>query len=146
MLSELDPRALPQFKIFLESLDIALGESQYIVFEGRRSVQTQEAYFAQGRKPLEEVNSLRRKAGLYLLRTDKDNYKITWTLGSKHINGLAMDVLPTDGGGSPTWDVAHFNKFFLEIWMCGKNAKLECGADWPSPETDWPHYEFKEGV
>jgi peptidoglycan L-alanyl-D-glutamate endopeptidase CwlK len=141
MLSELDAAARPVFEDFLRRLDEALGENQYIVFEGRRSVRTQEAYYAQGRKPLDEVNALRKGAGLYLLRGEKDNYVITWTLKSKHIEGLAMDVLPRDGAGSPTWDLAHYRGKFEVIRDCGFAAGLVCGGDWPAPQTDWPHYE-----
>ena len=143
MLSELSPRAQTLFEGFLIRLDETLGETQYIVFEGRRSVRTQEAYYAQGRKPLQEVNALRKAAGLYLLRAEKDNYVITWTLNSKHIAGLAMDVLPADGAGNPTWDLAHYREFFIGIRNCGRAAGLICGADWPVPQTDWPHYEVK---
>jgi hypothetical protein len=143
MIEELDRRAQPVFTDFLLRLDLYLGENQYIVFEGRRSLKVQQAYYAQGRKALEEVNSLRKQAGLYLLRSEADNYAITWTLKSKHIDGLAMDVLPVDGAGNPTWDLAHYREAFEQIRFCGKEAELVCGADWPSPQTDWPHYEIK---
>ena len=142
MLGELDSRARPVFEDFLKRLDEALGDDQYIVFEGRRSILVQEAYFAQGRKPLEEVNRLRGLAGLWLLRSENDNKRqITWTMKSKHIDGLAMDVLPVDGRGNPTWDLAHLLKQFETIRDCGKAAGLICGADW-SP-ADWPHYEIR---
>jgi len=140
MLDALDERARPVFENFLRKLDVTLGDDQYIVFEGRRAVATQEAYYAQGRKPLEEVNKLRQKAGLYLLRSDKDNYIITWTLKSKHIDGLAMDVLPVDGAGNPTWDLAHYKRQFDIIKDFGKKSGLVCGADWTP--ADYPHYEI----
>jgi peptidoglycan L-alanyl-D-glutamate endopeptidase CwlK len=143
MLSELDGRARQKFEHFLEQLDEALGETQYIVYEGRRSLKKQEAYYAQGRKPLEEVNALRKAAGLFLLREERDNYTITWSLKSKHIDGLAMDVMPVDGAGNPTWDLAHFWVAFTLIRDCGRDAGLECGADWPEPHKDWPHYQIK---
>jgi hypothetical protein len=143
MLAELDKRAQENFTYFITCLDANLGENQYIVFEGRRSVRVQEAYYVQGRKPLAEVNDLRKIAGLYLLRSEKDNYIITWTLKSKHIEGLAMDVLPVDGAGNPTWDLAHYRDAFEKIRFCGRGAGLVCGADWPSPQTDWPHYEIR---
>lgn len=139
MLADLDERAQPMFKDFLSRVDVALGEDQYIVFEGRRTAAVQEAYYAQGRKLLKEVNELRRHAGLYLLRNENDNYVITWTLKSKHIDGLAMDVLPVDGAGNPTWDTAHFKRQFNSILLCGKASRLVCGADWTP--ADWPHYE-----
>jgi len=140
-LEELDPVAQPIFREFLNLLDKELSEDRYIVFEGRRSVLVQEAYFAQGMLPLEAVNKKRAEAGLYPLRSEKDNYRITWTLQSKHIDGLAMDVLPTDGRGNPTWDLTHYRKAFETIRDCGRKAGLTCGADWPDPKTDWPHYQ-----
>jgi len=139
MLAALDEKAIPVFENFLLKLDTALGEDRYIVFEGRRAVAVQEAYYAQGRELLATVNELRRKAGLYLLRSEKDNYIITWTKNSKHIDGLAMDVLPVDGAGNPTWDLAHFKEQFDVIRGCGKAAGLNCGADWV--QADYPHYE-----
>jgi hypothetical protein len=144
MLAELSMRAQTAFEGFLARLDGALGEELYIVFEGRRSTKVQEAYCAQGRAALEEVNGLRKLAGLYLLRSEKDNYKITQTLKSKHLDGLAVDVLPADGAGNPSWDLAHFRDFFTAIRDCGRNTGLVCGADWPAPQTDWPHYEIRE--
>jgi peptidoglycan L-alanyl-D-glutamate endopeptidase CwlK len=132
--------AQPVFREFLNLLDNELGDDRYIVFEGRRTVAVQEAYYAQGREPLESVNKKRAAVGLYLLRSERDNYIITWTLQSRHIDGLAMDVTPVDGEGKPTWDLAHFRKAFETIVDCGKKAGLTCGADW-SP-ADWPHYQI----
>ena len=143
-LHELDKKALNVFHDFLSSLDIKLGDDRYIVFEGRRSEAVQRAYYAQGRKILEEVNELRRAADLFPLRTEKDNYIITYTMKSKHIEGKAMDVIPLDGAGNLTWDLGHFRSFFETIAACGREAGLECGADWPAPYTDWPHYQIKE--
>ena len=144
MLAELDPRAQATFRDFLDRLDMVLHDDQYIVFEGRRTVAVQRAYFAQGREPLEEVNRLRAAAGLWLLRSENDNRRqITWTMQSKHIDGLAMDVLPVNGRGQPTWDLAHFGWQFETIRNCGRAAGLICGADWSPPHVDWPHYEIR---
>ena len=142
MLAELDEKAQPVFKFFLELLDTALGEDQYIIFEGRRSTAVQAAYFAQGREPLDVVNRLRQAAGLYLITEAGNKNKITWTMQSNHIDGLAMDVLPVDSRGLPTWDLAHYRKQFEIIRNNGKEAGLVCGADW-SPNADWPHYEIR---
>jgi hypothetical protein len=139
-LAELSPEAQPAFREFLNFLDEEMGDCRYVVFEGRRSPAVQEAYYAQGREPLESVNKKRAAAGLYLLRGDGDNYVITWTLKSKHIEGLAMDVVPADGAGNPTWDLAHYRNAFEAIRGCGKRAGLTCGADWNPP--DWPHYQI----
>jgi peptidoglycan L-alanyl-D-glutamate endopeptidase CwlK len=139
-LEGLSPAAQPVFREFLNLLDAELGDDRYAVFEGRRTAAVQEAYYAQGREPLESVNKKRAAAGLYLLRGERDNYVITWTLKSKHIDGLAVDAVPVDGAGNPTWDLAHYRKAFEAIRGCGKKAGLTCGADWPTP--DWPHYEI----
>jgi hypothetical protein len=139
-LEGLSSAAQPVFREFLILLDTELGDDRYVVFEGRRTVAVQEAYYAQGRESLEDVNKKRAAAGLYLLRSDRDNYVITWTLKSKHIDGLAMDVLPADGMGNPTWDLAHYRKTFETIRDCGKKAGLTCGADWSPP--DYPHYQI----
>jgi len=139
-LEGLSSAAQPVFREFLNLLDVELGDDRYVVFEGRRTVAVQEAYYAQGRESLEDVNKKRAAAGLCLLRSERDNYPITWTLKSKHVDGLAMDVLPTDGRGNPTWDLAHYRKTFETIRDCGKKAGLTCGADWNPP--DWPHYQI----
>jgi hypothetical protein len=143
MLAGLSDSAKPVFERFLRGLDEVLGEERYMVHEGRRSVRVQEAYYAQGRESLERVNELRQAAGLYALRSEKDNYKITWTLKSRHLEGEAMDVVPADGAGNPTWDLAHYRETFEKIRDCGRAAGLECGAGWPPPQTDWPHYEVR---
>jgi hypothetical protein len=139
-LEGLSSAAQPVFREFLKLLDADLGDERYVVFEGRRTAAVQEAYYAQGRESLEDVNKKRAAAGLFLLRSEKDNYPITWTLQSKHIDGLAMDVVPADGRGNPSWDLAHYRKTFEIIRDCGKKAGLMCGADWNAP--DWPHYEI----
>lgn len=144
MISELDRRAQFAFTRMCKLLDERLSEEGYYVFEGLRKKEVQEAYYAQGRESLSQVNEKRVKAGLYLLRSEKQNYKITWTLSSKHLEGKAMDVLPLTAEGNPTWDLAHFRAQFEIIRDCGREAGLECGADWETDKQDWPHYQLKE--
>ncbi len=141
MIAELDPRAQPIFVDFHILLDKELGESQYITYEGLRKSLVQEAYYAQGRQSLGAVNALRCLAGMRPLRSEADNYIITWTLKSKHIDGLAMDVLPVDGTGKETWDLGHYWKQFNIILDCGRAVGLICGADWKP--ADWPHHEIR---
>jgi hypothetical protein len=144
MLNKLDPKAQLVFKDFLELLDKELGDDKYIVFEGKRTTAVQEAYYAQGRESLEQVNQKRKDAGLYLFTRESENAKpITWTLKSKHIDGFAMDVLPVNEKGNPTWDLTKYNDTFVKIRDCGRAVGLECGADWPDSKKDWPHYEIK---
>jgi peptidoglycan L-alanyl-D-glutamate endopeptidase CwlK len=145
MIGFLAPEARQRFTIMCETLDQSLGDDAYIIFEGIRTEEVQAAYFAQGREPLETVNLARKAAGLYLLTSEKQNYKITWTMKSKHLKRLAMDILPVMANGEPTWDLAHYRRQFECIRDAGRAAGLECGADWPEKQRDWPHYEVKEG-
>jgi hypothetical protein len=140
MLAELNPQAQIKFEDFLNRLDAVMNDDKYIVFEGLRRSEKQEAYYAQGREPLEAVNDKRAKVGLYLL-SEKENYIITNTLTSKHTLGLAMDVIPVDGRGNPTWDLGHYWDAFCTIRDCGRAAGIICGADWTT-FTDWPHFEI----
>jgi peptidoglycan L-alanyl-D-glutamate endopeptidase CwlK len=143
MIAELRPAARDAFTKMCAAIDVTLGDNLYIIFEGLRTRAKQEAYYAQGRETLEQVNEKRRAAGLYLLSNEKQNRKITWTLNSKHLDGLAMDILPVDGKGNPTWDLAHYRQQFETIRDAGRAAGLECGADWPDAQKDWPHYQVK---
>jgi hypothetical protein len=143
MIGLLKPVAQERFTAMCETLGETLGDDAYIIFEGLRTIEVQRAYFAQGREPLEAVNKTRKEAGLYLLSSEKQNYKITWTMKSKHMEGLAMDILPAMPNGQPTWDLAHYRKQFELIRNAGRSVGLVCGADWPEIQRDWPHYEVK---
>jgi peptidoglycan L-alanyl-D-glutamate endopeptidase CwlK len=145
MIALLKPEGQQYFTAMCGTLDQTLGDDAYIIFEGVRTEKVQAAYFAQGREPLEAVNRARKDAGLYLLTSEKQNYKITWTMKSRHREGLAMDILPTQPNGGPTWDLAHYRRQFELIRDAGREAGLVCGADWPEAQRDWPHYEVKEG-
>jgi hypothetical protein len=144
MIGLLKPEARQRFTEMCGILDETLGDDAYIIFEGVRTGVVQAAYFAQGRESLESVNEKRKAAGLYLLTLEKQNYKITWTMKSKHLEGLAMDILPATPDGQPTWDLAHYRRQFEMIRDAGREAGLVCGADWPEAQRDWPHYEVKE--
>jgi hypothetical protein len=145
MIGLLEPEARQCFTDMCGILDKTLGDDAYLIFEGLRTEATQVAYYAQGRASLGEVNRARQQAGLYLLSSEKQNYKITWTIKSKHLKGLAMDILPVRPDGEPTWDLAHYREQFELIRDAGREAGLVCGADWPETQRDWPHYEVKEG-
>lgn len=140
MISELCTEAQHIFTKFIENLDHYLGEENYIIFEGKRSIEKQEAYYAQGRKTIEYVNELRKKVGLYALSESENKNRVTWTMNSKHIDGLAMDILPLNNAGNPTWDYVSFKKEFDLIIFCGKRFGLISGSDWEPP--DIPHFEY----
>ncbi|MDR2797273.1 MAG: hypothetical protein LBB80_02925 [Treponema sp.] len=62
-----------------------------LVIETNRTQAVQDAYYAQGRKPITEVNTLRKKAGLYLIK-ERENRVITKARISTHTGGRALDI------------------------------------------------------
>lgn len=130
---------------------------QVVVTYTYRTEAEQGALFAQGRRPLAEVNALRKKAGLYEIKEylgkDKkvhsDNeYTVTKCDGvrskSAHQTGRALDVVPDldPGEGSrPGWP-APADPRWGKIAAVFKAHGFEWGGDWKT-FPDFPHYEYK---
>jgi peptidoglycan L-alanyl-D-glutamate endopeptidase CwlK len=122
----------------------------YRVDETLRTADTQEAYFLQGRAPLEEVNAARKKAELCLLTEAESRVVVTWTRDSAHLRGEAIDVVPLlsrpDGRFFVPWDYAAYAGIWLQMGDMGRSLGLDWGGDWP-PLTggvigrDPPHYQ-----
>jgi peptidoglycan L-alanyl-D-glutamate endopeptidase CwlK len=142
----LAPEARPCFDLFLRKLD-AEG-LRYTVTETLRTREVQEAYYAQGRKPLGEINALRKRAGLYLLREAEGKRIVTRTMNSVHFTGKAADIVPVIGGVIP-WNIA--SRETAGLWLAfgrlGREAGLEWGGSWPPFDRygigwDAPHYQL----
>lgn len=120
-----------------------------------RNVKVQVALYAQGRQTLEEVNTLRKIAGVAPITEEENKKKVTWTLNSKHIIDLddgnpendssrAFDiVLLKDGKAS--WDIkvsVNGNDIpdYTEAGMIGESVGLKWGGRFSSP--DYPHFEL----
>ena len=141
----LAPEARSRFESFLLKLDQA--GLRYSVIETLRTQAVQEAYYAQGRKPLEEINALRKKAGLYLLGEAEGKRIITKTMNSVHLAGRAADIVPVVDGKIP-WNIA--SRETADLWLAfgrlGGEAGLEWGGNW-APLAKWgigwdaPHYQ-----
>jgi peptidoglycan L-alanyl-D-glutamate endopeptidase CwlK len=118
-----------------------------------RSYQEQVALYAQGRQSLDEVNALRKLAGLSPILSS-GNKKVTWTMLSKHLvklndSDLANDkskafdiVLLKDGKGH--WDVKvsvnkNIKPDYIEAGEIGESVGLKWGGRFKSP--DYPHFE-----
>ena len=121
----------------------------FFINETYRSLDVQEAYYASGRKTLSEVNILRKKAGLYLYQTDKENIVITKAMPgtSAHNYRLAIDIYPLKNG-KINWNAT--KKDFARIYEVLKSVsketkdgtyKLEAGLDWTS-FIDMPHWQL----
>jgi peptidoglycan L-alanyl-D-glutamate endopeptidase CwlK len=126
-LDELDPCFRPLADKYLAGLELA--GIRYVVLETKRTQAVQDAYYAQGRRPLAEVNALRMVAGLWAIRDAENKRKPTDSAmivfrGVGHGNGTAMDVAPADINGNPKWSAAP------EIWKTmGEIAEIS-GLDW----------------
>lgn len=124
----------------------------FIVTQTLRSQDEQAAYYARGRLPLDEVNSLYKKAGLSPI-SDSDNRKIVtkaktvWD--SFHAYGRAFDVAIIDSEGKVDWDdAADWNSDGVSDWVelgkLGESIGLEWGGNFSSM-PDFPHFQLREG-
>jgi peptidoglycan L-alanyl-D-glutamate endopeptidase CwlK len=140
------PAVRPYFEAFLHELD--RQKFRYSVLETLRTQAVQDAYYAQGREPLEEINRLRKAAGLYLIGQAEAGKIITNARHSVHQDGQAADIVPVLENGKIPWnfttqEIADLWKRFGEI---GQAAGLEWGGTW-KPLDRWgigwdaPHYQ-----
>jgi peptidoglycan L-alanyl-D-glutamate endopeptidase CwlK len=141
----LNAEVRPYFEDFLSKLD--QRGFHYSIVETLRTQAVQEAYYAQGRKPLGEINELRKKAGLYLLGEAEGKRIITRTMQSVHLTGRAADIVPVVEGKIP-WNITSEN---AELWLAfgalGQEAGLEWGGAWTPLDRfgigwDAPHYQI----
>jgi peptidoglycan L-alanyl-D-glutamate endopeptidase CwlK len=116
----------------------------YHIQETLREQGVQNAYYAQGREPLEKVNALRKNNGLYLLKSEKENTIITQTKNSNHIKGVAIDIVPVYKSGSIIWDYNNIVWLRIEEIALRLKNDVEWGGFWKS-FVDPPHWEIKQG-
>lgn len=111
---------------------IEISEVDFMVVDGLRTKQRQEELYAQGRT--------------------KPGKVVTWTMKSKHIEGLAVDIAPCNKDGSINWNgLKMFDKMADAMFKAAKelNINIRHGADWnmngvkrEKGETDSPHFEL----
>lgn len=102
---------------------------------------------------VEGVRTIQRQRDLYAQGRTKPGKIVTWTMNSKHIDGLAVDLAPYDHETKQIlWgDVLKFNgmiRSMLRVAAAHK-VKIRSGADWnqngvlrENRETDSPHFEL----
>ena len=139
--------AKPFFDGFIKRLE--QQGLRYSIVETLRTKETQEAYFAQGRRPLAEINDLRKTAGLWPIGEAEAKKIITQTIQSAHLIGLAADIVPVVNGVIP-WNITKDN---AELWLTfgklGQEAGLVWGGTWAPLNQfgigwDAPHYQFNK--
>lgn len=129
----------PEFlKLVLKWMSECLRENiTVIIYETCRTKEEQEAYWLQGRAPLNVVNEARKRAGLKPI-TEKENKIITWTKDSPHMYGLAIDFVPSIGGKA-LWNR---RDLFTKAGEIAERLGLEWGGRWVGKE-DMPHIQMK---
>jgi len=139
-LESLDPQAKEKIQLFLDKLKE--NDVKYAIIETKRETSVQRAYYAQGRKPLSEVNNLRREAGLWMITDSENMHTVTNCDGintkSKHQFGRAIDVVPADVTGRPIWNSP--KAAWEKMGSIGESCGLVWGGRWKSL-PDKPHYE-----
>jgi peptidoglycan LD-endopeptidase CwlK len=131
---------LPSFQIQVDSFLTRLDQLgiKYVISETYRSEEVQNAYWKQGRFPLEEVNKARKEAELWDI-SEKENKKITWTKHSLHQDRIAIDITPSDDGCTFLWN-APLSRW-EEIAVVADSFGIEWGGRWRS-NKDTPHFQM----
>ena len=114
-----------------------------VVLETKRLLSTQMAYYSRGRAPAGLVKEYFARCGLWAITDAEAAVENTKTLYSKHIDGLAVDIAPSNAG-KPWWDAPK------DLWeRMFTIAENECDLDacasgkWQAWKWDWPHHEFR---
>lgn len=122
-LQGVDPRLVAVVKRAIELTPI-----DFMVLEGKRTLQRQQELFDQGRKTPGKI--------------------VTWTMKSKHIDGLAVDLVPFPVDWN---DTRKFDQIAKAMFAAGKElgVTIRWGADWDMDgnyrekgEYDSPHFEI----
>ena len=129
-----------------ESFVTRLDESgiPYLVICTLRSMEEQDALYAQGRQPIETVNKKRRAAGLALVDVRQNLKTVTKAKpgDSRHNpdgtgKANALDIVPLDGG-KIVWDADH--PLYEQMGAIGEDCGLTWGGRWRM--RDMPHFEI----
>ena len=112
-----------------------------IVTETLRELPVQMAYDSRSRMPIADVRAMFAAAGLWKLTDAEARTPVTWTLKSKHLDGLAVDIAPSKDGFSPAWNAPP--GIWQRIGTHARELGLEWGGDWAG-KVDRPHVQGKE--
>ncbi len=124
-------------KLSMALVDLDESGVGYYISEGRRSLLTQCLYALQGRLddiPQSDLADACRQARI----RPPGGEKITWTLKSKHLDGIAVDIVPVRDG-NVIWEYKGNEATFEVIAAIMKKHGFRWGGDWQ--QKDYPHYE-----
>ena len=117
--AHLHPKFIPEITSFIDDIEAATGRT-FMVVQGLRNFAQQDIIYNEGRTTPGKIIS-NAKAGQ-----------------SYHNYGLAVDICPFMVGSTTELD---WNFDFKTIRQTALDHGLECGMDWPEPETDLDHFE-----
>jgi len=146
MIEGLTPKMQVCVRDFLELLDEM--KFNYAILEGLRTAARQASLYAQGREPIERINSLRILSGYRQISEAEAKRIVTWTKHSKHQDGLAIDIAPVLPDGRIPWVVR--DQATADLWLTlgktGESCGLTWGGRWPEIDKwglgkDLPHFE-----
>lgn len=150
---DMHPELLKRYKLFKAEMD--KRGNKFALTAVLRTKEMQAAYYAQGRKPLAEVNRLRKEAGMSPISAGENTYCVTWTMKSRHLpdkNGKARAfdiVIIKDDGRTLTWDKKWDSAFdedsipeYVEAARISESVGLVAGASF----GDYPHHELPAEV
>ena len=136
------------FKLSKRSFDRLIGVNEKMVSVVKRAIEISEVDFM----VVEGIRTKQRQEELYAQGRTKPGKIVTWTMKSKHIEGLAVDIAPCNKDGSINWnDLKMFDKMADAMFKAAKelNINIRHGADWnmngvkrEKGETDSPHFEL----
>ena len=95
------------FKLSQRSLNRLVGVNENLVSVVKRAIEISEVDFM----VVEGLRTKQRQEELYAQGRTKPGKIVTWTMKSKHIDGLAVDIAPCNKDGSINWnDLKMFDK------------------------------------
>jgi len=112
---------------------IGITKQDFTVVEGLRTRARQKELYAQGRTKPGDI--------------------VTWTLNSKHILGLAVDLCPFNNGELDWTAGVNFDEIAAAMFQAAKElaTPIVWGADWDRDgnprergETDSPHFQLAQ--
>ena len=135
-IEDLRPDVAEKCRRFLQAckdagLDVRLNET-------KRARVLQMIYALQTFYPLDEINLVRKEFGLWAPTADENTRRATWTLRSKHCDGLAFDAVVYKDG-LPWWKAPR--SVWEQMGTIGESCGLSWGGRWKN--TDCPHFEVE---
>lgn len=113
-----------------------LGVEGIAISETKRELAVQMAYYSRSRMQASDVQKMYAAAGLYDISEAEAKTANTWTLKSKHIDGLAIDLVPVKDG-KYWWTAPAL--VWERMGEIGESVGLSWGGRWKT--ADCPHFE-----